>query len=126
MEQRALGISAVLGGIADSVITRTFGISILPQLICLILSLKLIEPKVHTRESGNIYSHLNLALKEFFANKKLRLLTLASSTTYALTESSFHFDRLLSDALASLGYRFSTSTLKFRCASVSFHYSGKY
>ncbi len=126
MEQRALGISAVLGGlIATQSLRATFGISILPQLICLILSLKLIEPKVHTRESGNIYSHLNLALKEFFANKKLRLLTLASSTTYALTESSFQFRSAFYQMLWPVWAIGLAQALSNLGASVSFHYSGK-
>lgn len=126
MEQRALGISAVLGGlIATQSLRATFGISILSQVICLILSLKLIEPKVHTKESGNIYSHLKLALKEFFANKKLRLLTLASSTTYALTESSFQFRSAFYQMLWPVWAIGLAQALSNLGASVSFHYSGK-
>lgn len=126
MEQSALGISAILGGlVAIYSLRATFAISILSQLICLALSLKLIEPKVHTKESGNLYEHLGTAIKEFFTNKKLRLLTLASSTTYALGESSFQFRSAFYQMLWPVWAIGVAQALSNLGASISFHYSGR-
>lgn len=126
MEQMALGISAVLGGIiATRSLRATFGITILSQLICLGLSLRLIEPAVHTKESGNIYAHLIVAIKEFFTNKKLRLLTLASSTTYALGESSFQFRSAFYQMLWPVWAIGLAQALSNLGASISFNYSGR-
>lgn len=116
MEQSALGIAAVIGGIIASWSLRSvFWFSLIPQIICVFLSFQLTEPKVHSKESGNIYLHLKEALKGFATNKKLRLLTLASSTTYALTESSFQFRSAFSIALASMGSRIRAGDFKHLC-----------
>lgn len=126
MEQSALGIAAVIGGIIASWSLRSvFWFSLIPQIICVFLSFQLTEPKVHSKESGNIYLHLKEALKGFATNKKLRLLTLASSTTYALTESSFQFRSAFFQSLWpvwALGFVQAISNI---CATISFHFSDR-
>ncbi len=126
MEQSALGIAAVLGGIIASWSLRNvFWFSLVPQIICVVLSFRLIDPKVHSNQSGNIYLHLKAAVKHFVNNKKLRLLTLASSSTYALGESSFQFRSAFYQMLWPVWAIGLAQALSNLGASISFHYSGR-
>ncbi|MBI2011514.1 MFS transporter [Candidatus Daviesbacteria bacterium] len=90
--QFALGLSALLGGILGSYSFQLImWLSVIPQVICLIISLFLIEPQVIKKETGNIYSHLKQAIKLFITNKKLRLLSLSAILAEGFGESAFHF-----------------------------------
>ena len=52
--------------------------SILPQLVCIFIALRLVEPKIHTETiSENIFSHLKEALQVFRTNFKLQQLSIA-------------------------------------------------
>ncbi len=92
MFQVALGTAAVLGGI---IATWSFSIimwlSVIPQVVCLYLAFKFIEPNIHTSKSGNVYIHLTEAYSNFFSNKKLRLLSFGSIIGYGFGEASFYF-----------------------------------
>lgn len=93
MSQLALGISAGIGAIL--LIKNSFSLlvwlSIIPQLACLIISFFFIEPKAHSRRSGNIYMHLKEAFLGFLHNPKLRLLSLTSILGYGFGESTYQF-----------------------------------
>lgn len=93
MFQIALAISAVLGGIvAQFNFALVFWLSVIPQLICFVLSLQIIEPKIHTKDqSGNIYKHLKESIVLFFKNPKLRLVSLSSILSYGFGEASYQF-----------------------------------
>lgn len=126
MEQLALGIAAVVGSIiAAWSLRNVYWLSLIPQTACIFFSLQFIEPKVHSNRSGNIYLHLKEAVKHFARNKKLRLLTLASSTTFAMTESSFQFRSAFYQTLWpiwALGFAKAIANIG---ATLSFHYSGR-
>lgn len=125
MFQVALAISALMGGIvAQFNFALVFWISVIPQIICLLLSLQIIEPKIHTRDqSGNIYKHLKESIILFFKNPKLRLISLSSILSYGFGEASYQFRGaffvsiwpiwaigiagMLSNLGATLGYYFS-------------------
>lgn len=125
-EQAALGIAAIIGGLIGMVSLRfAVVLSVIPQLICLILSLLMIEPTVHTKESGNIFVHLKSAIGEFFSNKKLRLLNLATVTTYALTESTFQFRSAFYATLWPVWAIGAAQAISNICATISFHFSGR-
>lgn len=93
MFQAALGISALLGGfIADVSFRWVFAVSVLPQFICLMLSLFFIEPPKHYEKiDTNIFSHLKEALKGFMASAKLRDLSLSSIISYGIGETMHQF-----------------------------------
>ena len=66
MFQIALATSAVLGGvIAYWSFPLVMWLSVIPQIICLILAFKIIEPRAHIVESGNVYKHLIEASRLF-------------------------------------------------------------
>lgn len=125
MFQVALAISALIGGIvAQFNFALVFWISVIPQLICFVLSLQIIEPKIHTKDqSGNIFKHLKESIVLFFKNPRLRLISLSSILSYGFGEASYQFRGaffvsiwpiwaigiagMLSNLGATLGYYFS-------------------
>jgi MFS family permease len=95
MFQIALALSAVLGGvIANFSFALVMWFSVVPQLVCLLLSFKIIEPEIKTRQAkptSNVFAHIREAIKYFIHKPKLRLLSLASILSYALGEAAFQF-----------------------------------
>ena len=92
LPQVAGAVSALLGGfIAFYSYSLSFWLSLFSLAICLGLSLFLIEPKVISEKSTNIYSHLWEAIKLFVKNPKIRLLSFASIWSYGLGESGWLF-----------------------------------
>ena len=94
MFQFALAISALIGtvtlGFASFQIL--FWLSLIPQVIGLGIGLALIEPRTHdTRQEANIFSHLREAISRFRTNMRLRKLSLASITSYAINEPIHDF-----------------------------------
>lgn len=91
MFEIGLGVSALLASLLALVSLQFVVVaSIIPQIICVFIALKFIEPKVHTDEvTENIYSHLREALGGFVKNVKLRKLSLASILDFALEEIHF-------------------------------------
>ncbi len=88
--QLALSISALLGTlIGNWPIVWLVWISVIPKFLGLIVSFFFIEPRVHTQKSGNMYAHLNAAIKQFKTNKKLRYLTIVSAIKFSLGESGY-------------------------------------
>lgn len=126
MFQVALAVSAILGGILASwSFPLIMWLSVLPQVLCAFLSVFLIEPRVHTEESGNIFSHFHNALKNFLTNRKLRLLSLSSIIGYGLGESSYQFQSAFYNTLWPLWAIGIAKTLSNVGAALSFHFSGK-
>lgn len=72
-------VSTLLGGfIALLSLRAVMMASILPQFVCIIIALRLVESKTHTKTiSENIFSHLKEALQAFRTNFKLRQLSIA-------------------------------------------------
>lgn len=89
----ALGISALIGGfIAGFSFRYVLWLSVIPQLIALLISIFMSEPKVHFEKiSGNIFVNLNEAFKQFKNNYKLRHLSLSSILHYGLSEVGHQF-----------------------------------
>lgn len=126
MFQIAAAIAAIAGSLLASwSFTLIMWLSVIPQLICLFLSFKIIEPKVKIQESGNVYAHLKEAFWYFIHNKKLRLLSISSMVTHALGESTYNFRAAFIATLWPLwaiGFARSLSSIG---ASLSFHFSGR-
>lgn len=126
MFQWALAISAILGGfIAYFSFPLIMWLSIIPQLLCLLLSFQLREPKLHTNKSGNIYLHLKEAVNNFLHNRKLRLLSLSSVVGYALGEASYQFQSAFYNTLWPVWAIGIAKTLSNVGGGLSFHFSGK-
>ncbi len=126
--QVALAISALLGSvIASFSFSWLLWLSVIPQAAKLVLSFWFVEPP-RIKFEGNVYAHLGTAIKLFWTNRKLRLLSLASMLGFAFGESAYQFrsafvntvwplwaigfSKLLSNVGAAVGYYFSDRILK--------------
>lgn len=126
MFQLGLGISTLIGGfIATWSLPLIMWISIIPQVICLILSLFLTEPKTHTKKGGNIYNHLGEAWKQFIHNKRLRLLSVSSILRNQFDEVSYAFQAAFYQLLLPLWGIGIVKTLSNIEGALSFQFSGK-
>lgn len=127
MSQIALGISAVIGAVI--LINGTFSVlvwlSIIPQIVCLVISFLFTEPKVHSRKSGNIYQHLKEAFFGFIHNPKLRLLSLSSIIGNGFGEASYHFQAAFYSTVWPTWAIPFAKVLSNLGATVGFHFSGR-
>ena len=129
MGQWALAIAGLLGGfIANWSFQWVMWISVIPQIICLILSMMIVDTKKFEREESNIYSHIKVAFKNFLNNKKLRMLSLADILGFGMGEASFQFRstfiaslwpiwaigiaQILSNIGAALSFRFAGNLIR--------------
>lgn len=91
-QEAAAAVAALLGSaVAFWSFPATLWLSAVAQLGAAILSRRLQEPTVHSRRSGNLYAHLDEAIRAFWRNPRLQLLAAAGSLSYAVGESSFQF-----------------------------------
>lgn len=126
MFQLGLAVSTLLGGlVATWSLSLIMLISIIPQVICLGLSLFLIEPKIKTKQSGNIYTHLGESWKQFIHNKKLRILSIATILSEQFGEASYAFQAAFYQTLLPLWAIGIVKTLSNIEGTLSFNLSGK-
>lgn len=124
--QIAGAIAAVVGGlIAYFSFSLVVWLSVIPQLLCLLLSLRLIEPKVEKKIDTNIYNHLKEALTKFKQNHKLRMLSISSIISYGIGESSWQFQTAFYNTLWPVWALGIAKTLSNIGAAFSFHFSGR-
>lgn len=126
MFQLGLAVSTLLGGfLATGSFALIMWISVIPQVICLGLSFFLIEPKIQTAKSGNIYKHLGEAWKQFVINKRLRILSVATILSEQFGEASYAFQSAFYQTLLPLWAIGIVKTLSNIEGTLSFHFSGK-
>ena len=126
MFQIALAVSAILGSLLASwSFALIMWLSVIPQILCLLLAFKLEEPKLHTKESGNIFIHLKDAYRNFINNKKLRLLSITSILGYGFCEAAYQFQSAFYNTVWPLWAIGIAKTLSNVGAALSFHFSGK-
>jgi MFS family permease len=124
----ALGsaVTAVAGSVLASIsFSFVLWISIVPRAVLVALSLFLVEPKIQTERSTNVYLHLKESLEHFRVNKKLRLLTIVSAMRMAVYEGAYTFRTAFVATLWpvwAVGFANMISNLG---AAISFFYSGK-
>lgn len=124
--QVASAIAAITGGIlAVWSFSVVMWLSVIPQLICLVLSFTIIEPRVHVYESGNVYLHLREAISNFIHNKKLRLISIASIITFGIGESTYTFRSAFFSTLWPVWAIGIARSLSGFGAAISFHFSGR-
>ncbi|MBI2443085.1 MAG: MFS transporter [Candidatus Levybacteria bacterium] len=86
------GVSAVLAGIISiESLHLVVWASVFPQVALVITSFFLVEPRIHSRKSGNIYRHLKESFAVFLQNRKLRNLSIANFLSYGIGESAYQF-----------------------------------
>lgn len=126
MFQIALAVSGLIGSlIAQWSFPTIMWLSVIPQMICVYLGLKIIEPKVSSIQSGNVYAHLKEAINGFVTNKKLRLLSLSSILGYGIGEATYQFQSAFYHTLLPVWLVGFVKTLSNVGASFSFHFSGR-
>jgi MFS family permease len=126
MFQLALMIGAVLGSVmAQWSFTLIMWLSVIPQMICLVLSFGFTDPQAFTKNKSNIYSHIKLSSLHLWNNKKLRLLGLADILGFAIGEASFQFNTAFIATLWPLWAVGFSRFLSFGGAFLSFRHSGK-
>lgn len=125
-DQLALAVSAVTGSfIAAKSFSLVFWLSILAPIACILISLFFKEPKVHKKESTNIYSHLSESLKLFIFNKRLRYLSLSGILSFGIGESAWLFRSAFIQLLWPIWAIGIAQTASNVFATISFYFSGK-
>lgn len=99
--------------------------SVVPQLICLIISFLIIEPTKHSNQSSNIYSHLATSAAKIWTNKKLRLLNINRVISFAIGESTYQFRAAFVNTLWPIWAVGFSQVLSSIGAAISYWYSGK-
>ncbi len=126
MFEIGLGVSALLASLLALVSLQFVVVaSIIPQIICVFIAFKFIEPKVHGNAiSENIYSHLREALRGFVKNVRLRKLSLASTLDFALEEIHFELKPALTATLLPAWALGITRSLDHVFGYAGYHYAG--
>jgi MFS family permease len=100
-------------------------LSVIPALLGLSISLRLVEPKVHKVLSGNVYAHLGESIKNFMRNRKLRMLSLSTSLGYTQGEAGWLFRSAFNATLWPVwAIGFAQALLNVSSAT-SFYFGGK-
>lgn len=125
-EHLGLVITAIAGGIiANWSFPLVMWLSVIPAVIGVFVSLKIVEPKVHKRDDANIYSHLSEAFKNFKGNRKLRKLSLSSIIGYGQGEAGFQFRPAFIETLWPVWAIGIAHALSNVGATLSYYFSGK-
>jgi MFS family permease len=126
MYQIALAISAVIGSLIAAVsFEAVMVISIVPMALALLVSLRLVEPRAHTRATSNVYAHLAMALRLFIRNPRLRTLSVAGVVSNAVGESSWLFRSTFIAALWPVWAIGIYQLMANAAAAVSFYFAGR-
>jgi MFS family permease len=92
MFQLALALSALLGGLVASIsFALMVWLDLIPAIGKLLVSFFMKDTRKYDIKSSNIYSDLKFAVAFFIKNPRLRSLSLASMSDFAIGESSFQF-----------------------------------
>lgn len=144
MFQVALAISALLGSIiAFWSFPLVMWLSVIPQFLCLLLSLKLVEPKLSDNKSEVIiFTHLKESILNILNNHKLKMITIATILDRGIGETIYQFQsafigtlwpvwaigisKMISNICAALGMRISNKLSKKYGHFKSLFYSNIY
>jgi len=126
MFQLALMIGAVVGSIiAQWSFPIIMWLSVIPQGICLILSLFFNNPKRFTKNKTNIFAHMKLSAFHLWRNKKLRLLSISDIVGFGTGEAAFQFNSAFIATIWPIWAIGLSRLISFGGAFLSFQYSGK-
>lgn len=126
MFQIAGAAAALIGGLlATWSFALLMWLSVIPQVLGLLLSFGIIEPKKRGGTT-NIYSHLGKSIVYFIKNKKLRILSLTSILGYATGEASYQFQAAFFSTIWPLWAIGLAKTISSIAAAISFYTAGKF
>jgi MFS family permease len=126
MFQAALTIGAVAGGVmAYFSYFWVMWLSVIPQVICLVISLFVSEPSANSARTTNIFAHLKDSVGTIWQNKNLRLLTINDILGFGIGEASFQFKSAFIATLWPTWAIGIAKTLSFVGGGVSFWFAGK-
>lgn len=126
MFQLALGISSIIGSLIAAISFQVvLWLSVVPMVLALLVSLRLVEPKVHTGHVGNIYAHLTTAFRNIVRNPRLRLLSAASVLSYAIGEASWLFRSAFIETLWPVWAIGVAQTIGNLTAALGFYFAGR-
>jgi len=126
MYQIGLAISALIGSLIAAIsFSLVMWVSVIPMILALIVSLRLVEPNAYTRVNTNIYTHLATAFQKTIRNPRLRLLSLAAVLKYALGEASWLFRSAFIAALWPVWAIGVAQMIANATAAVSFYFAGR-
>ncbi len=126
MFQAALTIGTVIGSvIAYFSYAWVMWLSVIPQIICFIISFSITEPKRQTKETTNIYAHLSTSIRHIVKNKKLRLLSIYQIVGFGVGESSFQFKSAFIATLWPTWAIGISKMISFAGGGISFWFAGK-
>ncbi len=124
--QLALMISAILGGfIANSSFQLLMWISVIPQLFCFFISFFFREPRTIEKQQGNVYAHIQEAIRNILKEKKLQLTTLYEVINFGVGEANFSFRSAFIATLWPIWAIGVAKSLSFLGATISFWFSGR-
>lgn len=127
MFQLALMVGAVAGSIlAQWSFALIMWLSVIPQVICLVISLFLQNPKKITKGTTNIFGHLKISAFHLWNNKKLRLLSLSDIIGFGIGESSFQFNAAFIGTLWPIWAIGLSRVISYGGAFISYWFSGTY
>jgi MFS family permease len=122
----SLMIASLLGGLIASVsFPLVFWLSLVPQFICVVLALQMVEPKKHFTEVESIATQLKGAFKLLYTNIQLRRLSVAEILKTSIEDILFNFQILFYNTLWPLWAVGLTRSIMAITKFVSFRYSGK-
>jgi MFS family permease len=125
--QFALAFGAVLGSIlANNSFALVMWLSVISQVICFFISLRIVEPKIRIQKSASIYIHMKEALLLFKTNKKLRLVSIAGMIGSSVGEATFQFQAAFYATLWPLWAVGIAKMISYVGAMISFYLSGRF
>ena len=123
--QLALAMGAVLGSfLANSSFVLVMWLSVLSQIVCFIISLFIVEPKISLKKSTNIYEHMREAVELFKTNKKLRLVSIAGIIGSSVGEATFQISAAFFSTLWPIWAIGIAKMISNLGAMVSYYFSG--
>ena len=123
--QIALAVSALIGSILAAIsFPLVMWLSVLPKVAMVGVSLRFVEPNIHTDESGNLFAHLKEALRNIIRNPRLRMLSMGQIIGFGLGEASFMFRTVFIEMLWPLWAIGVARMISNVCAATSFYFAG--
>lgn len=127
MFQLALMTGAVVGSIlAQWSFPLIMWLSVIPQAICLIISLQLKNPDIMKKGAANIYAHVKISAFHLWKNKRLQLLSLMDILNFGVGEASFQFGSAFIGTLWPIWAIGFSKMINYGGAFVSYWFSGKF
>jgi MFS family permease len=126
MFQLALMTGAVVGSIiAEWSFLLIMWLSVVPQLLCVGISLFLKDPVFQKKGYANVFSHLRLSARHLLSNPRLKLLSIQDILAFGIGESSFIFSAAFIGQLWPVWAIGLSRMISYGGAFISFRASGR-